>query len=425
MPLLQPPRACVLLSLIGGLATLRVVPHMRASFAKAGLTGIDLNKQTTRRLASGELVRPYEGVAVPEAMGAVSCAVYLVCLFLFIPLPFAQPGVPAYSDGAFPHAQLARLLCALLSICCMCFLGFADNVLDLRWRDRLILPLAASLPVLMTYAATGGVTTVKVPAAAQALLGLGGSVDIGALYFVYISLLAIFCTNAINILAGVNGLEVGQSVVIGLTIAAFNCVQLARWPEDSVLVGHNLFSLYVVLPFITTSLGLLWHNWYPASVFVGDTYCYFAGMTFAVAGILGHFSKTMLLFFLPQLVNFVYSLPQLALIIPCPRHRMPGYLPATDQLALSTVDFRPDELTTLGRLAYRALAALRAVHVRERADGSVAMSNLTIINFVLHVCGPMREASLTRALLGVQLASSVLAFAIRYPLAALLYDVVK
>jgi len=158
---------------------------------------------------------------------------------------------------------------------------------------------------------------------------------------------------------------------------------------------------------------------------VGDTYCYFAGMTFAVAGILGHFSKTMLLFFLPQLVNFVYSLPQLALIIPCPRHRMPGYLPATDQLALSTVDFRPDELTTLGRLAYRALAALRAVHVRERADGSVAMSNLTIINFVLHVCGPMREASLTRALLGVQLASSVLAFAIRYPLAALLYDVVK
>lgn len=233
MPLLQPLRACVLLSLIGGLATLRVVPHMRASFAKAGLTGIDLNKQTTRRLASGELVRPYEGVAVPEAMGAVSCAVYLVCLFLFIPLPFAQPGVPAYSDGAFPHAQLARLLCALLSICCMCFLGFADNVLDLRWRDRLILPLAASLPVLMTYAATGGVTTVKVPAAAQALLGLGGSVDIGALYFVYISLLAIFCTNAINILAGVNGLEVGQSVVIGLTIAAFNCVQVRARARSS------------------------------------------------------------------------------------------------------------------------------------------------------------------------------------------------
>lgn len=284
---LQPLRVCLLLALLGGLATARVVPHMRESFLKAGLSGIDLNKATTRRAAGGELVRPYDGVPVPEAMGAVSCAVYLICLFLFIPVPFAQPSVPPYADASFPHAELARLLCALLSICCMCFLGFADNVLDLRWRDRLVLPLAASLPVLMTYAATGGVTTVKVPAAAQALLGLGGVFDIGPFYFGYISLLAIFCTNAINILAGVNGLEVGQSVVIGLTIAVFNCVQvrpppagaaspqrrlgppdsselrpstapplqLLRWPGDVTLVGHNLFSLYVVLPFLGCSIG--------------------------------------------------------------------------------------------------------------------------------------------------------------------------
>ncbi|KAJ1632732.1 glycosyl transferase family 4-domain-containing protein [Pavlovales sp. CCMP2436] len=255
-PLLQPLRVCVVLALLGGLVTYRVVPHMRGSFLKAGLSGIDLNKITTRRDGNGELVRPYVGPPVPEAMGAVSCAVYLVCLFLFIPVPFAQPGVPPYADAAFPHAELARLLCSLLSICCMCFLGFADNVLDLRWRDRLVLPLAASLPVLMTYAATGGVTTIKVPAVAQALLGTGANVDIGALYFVYISLLAIFCTNAINILAGVNGLEVGQSVVIGLTIAAFNTVQLLRWPDDPLLCAHNLFSLYIVLPFVGCSFGI-------------------------------------------------------------------------------------------------------------------------------------------------------------------------
>ena len=30
-------------------------------------------------------------------------------------------------------------------------------------------------------------------------------------------------------------------------------------------------------------------------------------MTFAVAGILGHNAKTLLLFFVPQVVNFVYS----------------------------------------------------------------------------------------------------------------------
>ena len=46
-------------------------------------------------------------------------------------------------------------------------------------------------------------------------------------------------------------------------------------------------------------------------------------MTFAVVGILGHFSKTLLLFFIPQLINFVYSLPQLVGIVECPRHRLP------------------------------------------------------------------------------------------------------
>lgn len=64
---------------------------------------------------------------------------------------------------------------------------------------------------------------------------------------------------------------------------------------------------------------------YPSEVFVGDTFTYFAGMVFAVAGIMGHFSETLLLFFLPQIINFVYSIPQLLKIVPCPRHRLPKF----------------------------------------------------------------------------------------------------
>lgn len=60
---------------------------------------------------------------------------------------------------------------------------------------------------------------------------------------------------------------------------------------------------------------------FPADVFVGDSYTYFAGMTLAVAGILGHFSKTLMLFFIPQLLNFAISIPQLIGIYECPRHR--------------------------------------------------------------------------------------------------------
>jgi UDP-N-acetylglucosamine--dolichyl-phosphate N-acetylglucosaminephosphotransferase len=40
------------------------------------------------------------------------------------------------------------------------------------------------------------------------------------------SMVAVFCTNAINILAGINGLEVGQSIVIASSIVIFNFIEL-------------------------------------------------------------------------------------------------------------------------------------------------------------------------------------------------------
>ena len=83
------------------------------------------------------------------------------------------------------------------------------------------------------------------------------------------------------------------------------------------------FSYVFHNPSLSLSIYLLLLCRYPSKVFVGDTFCYFAGMTFAVSGILGHFSKTLLLFFIPQVLNFIYSTPQLFGLMPCPRHRLP------------------------------------------------------------------------------------------------------
>lgn len=71
---------------------------------------------------------------------------------------------------------------------------------------------------------------------------------------------------------------------------------------------------------------LLVHR-YPARAFPGDTLCYVTGMAFSVVGIQGHFSKTLLLFFLPQIFNFVLSCPQLFGLVRCPRHRLPRFVP--------------------------------------------------------------------------------------------------
>ena len=46
--------------------------------------------------------------------------------------------------------------------------------------------------------------------------------------------------------------------------------------------ANHLFSLTLMIPFLATTLALLRKNAFPSRVFVGDTYCYFAGMTFAV-----------------------------------------------------------------------------------------------------------------------------------------------
>ncbi|KRX50985.1 putative endochitinase [Trichinella murrelli] len=217
--------------------------------------------------------------------------------------------------------NLVEFLSGILSICCMVFLGFADDVLDLRWRHKLLLPTVASLPLLMVYAATYNSTSIVIPLQLQPWFGK--VLNIGVLYYVYIGMVAVFCTNAINIYAGINGLEVGQSVIIAISILIFNIVQLVRLEQEC---RYHMFSIYFLLPYIATSLVLLRFNWYPASVFVGDTFCYFSGMLFAVVGILGHFSKTLMLLFLPQIFNFIFSLPQLFRIIPCPRHRLPKYL---------------------------------------------------------------------------------------------------
>ncbi|XP_003391111.1 PREDICTED: UDP-N-acetylglucosamine--dolichyl-phosphate N-acetylglucosaminephosphotransferase-like, partial [Amphimedon queenslandica] len=249
----------------------------------------------------------------------------------------------------------------------------------------------------------------------------------GVLVYIYMGMLAVFCTNAMNILAGVNGVETGQSVIIGTSIAVFNVIEIAR---DQFAAKH-LFSLYLILPFIAVSLALLRHNWYPSKVFVGDTLCYFAGMTFAVVAILGSFSKTMLLFFIPQVFNFLYSVPQLFGIIPCPRHRLPKFDRATGLLGMSYAKFSPDQMGPGGAALLKTLSFLRLAKVEwsppsgKEKKAEISVNNLTIINYLLKFIGPTHERTLTIYIMTVQVVGTIIAFSIRYGFVRFFYDVVQ
>ncbi|XP_059140522.1 UDP-N-acetylglucosamine--dolichyl-phosphate N-acetylglucosaminephosphotransferase-like isoform X2 [Physella acuta] len=354
---------------------------------------------------------------LPEALGVVCGAVFLCTMFLFMPIPFYKQ-LADNTPGKFPHHEYIHFLAALLSICCMVFLGFADDVLDLRWRHKLLLPTFASLPLLTVYFININATNVIMPVQLRWLIGY--DLNLGPLYYLYMGMLAVFCTNAINIHSGVNGLEVGQSCVISLSVLIFNFAEM----QGEHRLGH-VFSVYFMMPFLAVSAALLYHNWYPSQVFVGDTYCYFAGMTFAVVGILSHFSKTMLLFFIPQVINFIFSVPQLFHFVPCPRHRLPRLRPDTGKLDLSYTSFKTGSLGVIGQFFISIYSLLGLITVQKgTGDGGLytQVNNFTLNNLMLKLLGPLHERTLVIILLFIQILCSGIAFGIRYQLAKIFYD---
>lgn len=306
----------------------------------------------------------------------------------------------------------------------MTLLGLIDDIFDLKWRYKWWIPAIAALPMLIVYSLDRGATHVSVPGFLRQYLG--DLVELGGFYYVYMAMIAIFCPNSVNMLAGINGLEVGQCMVIAVQIIANDLLYiLPTVPQPHPAAEAHLFSIYLLLPLLGVSGALLWHNWYPAKVFVGDTYCYFAGMVLAVVGILGHFSKTLLLLFVPQVFNFLYSTPQLFKLVPCPRHRLPRFNIRTGLMEPSTATFSEDKpLRPLVGEVLKLLDAVRLLRVETNASGTVtSTTNFTLINLWLVWRGPMKEDRLATELLLLQAFSGLVGLWARHALGALLFKV--
>ena len=279
--------------------------------------------------------------------------------------------------------------------------------------------------MLTVYYLTYGVTHVIVPVQLEPYLG--PMINLGWLYYVYMAAVAIFCPNSINILAGINGIEVSQSIVIALLLLLNDVLSLYAIPASSIphpATDLHLFSIYLLLPFIGASLALWWHNWYPAKVFVGDTYCYFAGMVFAIVGILGHFSKTLLLLFIPQIINFIYSTPQLFRLIPCPRHRLPRFNIRSGQMEPSMTQWGQSPSKPVASMLefLAAVPFFPLVKIRRRDTGEISeTSNFTILNLWLVWFGPRREDRLATELLVMQAIMGLVGLFARHELALLVF----
>lgn len=353
----------------------------------------------------------------------------------------------------FPHNKLSQYLSAIICLQSTIMLGLFDDLFDIRWRHKFFLPAVASLPLLIVYYVDFSVTSIVIPTfitshipggdfildVVNYFIKLGNHLvsyatglsfstlstdylipkgspkllDLGIFYYIYMSAISIFCPNSINILAGINGLEVGQSVVLAVIFLINDFCYLFSADVTDAAYDSHLFSVIFLLPFLGVSLGLLQFNWYPAKVFVGDTYCYFSGMVFGLVGILGHFSKTLLIFFLPQIINFIYSMPQLFHIVPCPRHRLPKFNPETSLMTPSFGELKKS--SKLITIVLRVLEIFKLIELKTDDKGNVThFSNMTIINLNLVWFGPLREDSLCYLILAEQLVLGVSMILVRH-----------
>ncbi|KAF7876907.1 uncharacterized protein EAF02_008127 [Botrytis sinoallii] len=208
-------------------ATYSMIRWLGPTFMKAGLKGKDMSKRDKKE--------------IPETMGAVCAVVYLLIIIVFIPFPFYKDIVAATSGGGnrdvvregglegfgmdvengrflhrFPHSKLASYLSAVLSLQSVVIIGIGDDLFDIRWRHKFFIPAIASIPILIVYFVDFGVTQIVIPIPLQPYLG--ELFQLGPLYYIYMASIAIFCPNSINILAGINGIEVSQSLIIAFLL---------------------------------------------------------------------------------------------------------------------------------------------------------------------------------------------------------------
>ena len=124
-----------------------------------------------------------------------------------------------------------------------------------------------------------------------------GEVQLGLLYPLLIIPLGVAgCTITYNFLAGFNGLEAGQGIIILSFLSFIAYVTGTTW---LTLVGMIMVASLIIFYI---------YNKYPAKVFPGDSLTWSIGALIAIMAIFGNFEKIALFIFLPYILEMILKL---------------------------------------------------------------------------------------------------------------------
>ncbi len=134
---------------------------------------------------------------------------------------------------------------------------------------------------------------------------LGMNINLGLWAYPISIFIIVACINSINLIDGLDGLAAGTSSIYFITIIVI-----------SILLGR-IDNLGFILCLITlgATLGFLYYNFNPASIFMGDTGSMFLGFMIAVVALLGFKTATLTSFMIPILILFIPILDTLLAIL--------------------------------------------------------------------------------------------------------------
>ncbi len=248
--------------LISFLITLFVTPLWIKRAKKEKLVGRDVHKTKKEDIA--------------ESGGIAVLIGFIVGVFLYVALKTF-------------FFEVETNLINILGLLCVLFFAAVVGIFDdlLGWkrglsnRLRIGLLFFAAIPLMALGAGT------------STMLGI----NFGLIYpLVLIPIAIVGTTSTFNFLAGYNGLEASQGILIlgALSIVVF----LSGSPWLSVVIACMVASLVAFYLF----------NKYPAKVFPGDTLTYPVGALIGAVAILGNVEKIALFFFIPYILEFFLKL---------------------------------------------------------------------------------------------------------------------
>ena len=234
-----------------------VIPRLK----KAGIVGKNMNSEKEEE--------------IPEMGGLVIAAGFGVGIVFAIFLR-------TFFD-LFLSVSLTSILAALSTILIVVIIGVFDDLISISQRVKAFLPAFAALPLM---AIKEGYSLIRVP--------FMGIVNFGIFYpLVLVPLGITGAANAVNMLAGFNGLEVGMGVVAvgSLAIIAY-------------LIGETT-ALIILVAALGALLATLYYNWYPAKILVGDVGTLSIGAVIASAVIIGNYEIAGAVIIIPYVIDFL------------------------------------------------------------------------------------------------------------------------